>query len=188
MAKTTTTTTKKKAKPAVTSPQSEGLADAEGNVMFEPGFGDYDMSFIKPPTFTPEDPDDDSGRGSARYSFALEIEDGESEDGEDVVGRHWYYTIFVTKRPNENMDEDEAKKAAFRRRMDLNRVKDIFNAAKVEITKDRAGLDVWDPEEFVGKKIQVKVKPVLDKETGEPKVSEKTGIAWKDIRVSKAPA
>jgi len=172
-------------KAQVKGPQSEGLADAEGSTSFEPGFGDYDMVFIKAPTFVPEDPDDDTGRGSARYSFALEIEDGDPEDGEDVTGRHWYYTLFVTKRPTENMDEEEAKKAAFRRRMDLNRVKDMFNAAGVEVTKDRTGADTWDPEAFVGKKIQVRVKPVLDKETGEPKVSDKTGIPWKDIRVKK---
>ena len=186
MAKTNVTQGTKGAKgnPAVKSPQSEGLADAEGSTRFEPGVGDYDMVFTSPPTFTPEDPSDDSGRGSARYSFALEIEGGETEDGEDPTGRHWFYTQFITKKPHENMDEEDAKKAAFRRRMDLNRVKDIFKAAGVEVTKDRAGLDVWDPEEFVGKAVQVKVKPVLDKNTGEPKVSD-SGIPWKNYYFSK---
>lgn len=187
MAKTmATSATKGKARTPVTKgPQSEGVADAEGSQSFEPGFGDYDMSFTKAPVFVPEDPSDDSGRGSARYTFPLEIEAGEAEDGEDVSGRHWFYTIFITKKPNENMDEDEAKKAAFRRRMDLNKIKDIFKAAGVPVTKDKAGFDVWDPEEFVGKTIQVKIKPVLDKETGEMRVSDKTGIPWKNIYVSK---
>ena len=174
--------------PLTKGPQSEGVADAEGSQSFEPGFGDYDMVFTKAVMFTPEDHNDDSGRGSARYTFPLEIEGGEAEDGEDITGRHWFYTIFITKKPNENMDEDEAKKVAFRRRMDLNKIKDIFKAAGVPVTKDSKGFDVWDPEAFVGKTIQVKVKPVLDKETGEMRVSEKTGTPWKNIYVSKGSA
>lgn len=150
---------KKKSSAEVTTPQSEGVFDAEGSVNFEPGPGVFTVKAVKPLAITISD--DEGTNYSSIYRLGMEIEAGEDEEHGDCEGRYWSHSIFISRDP-------------VKRKYGLNEVKDLFRAFGVEISKNpKTGADIFDPEDFVGKSATCKISPSLDKDTGEVRMSNK---------------
>jgi hypothetical protein len=164
----------------VKNPQSIGLADAEATAFFEPDPGRYLAEFSDAPQFIPADEGN-----MARFVFPFHILEGETAEGEEVSGRYWRHSIFVPPMPEDPDEEGADQIIAWRKRV-LSNVKSIFTAAGVQIKKDKNGFDVWNGADFLGKRIRINCKYVIDRETGEPRLN-KRGVPIKNFFFSAAP-
>lgn len=151
-------------------PQSKGLFDAEGSEFLELGPGIYKLRITKPLFFDVIDDEDKSYDRIYRLGTEVVEAQPDEDDGSTIEGRYYSRTVFVSR------DTDKAKYG-------LNEVKSWFMVAGVTLSKDaRSEADIYDPEEFVDKEVMLKVSFRIDKNTGEPVVSEMTGKPFLNFR------
>lgn len=173
----------KQSKPAKTSnPLALGLADVKpSGGFFDPEPGTYILRFTEPPKYV--ESDEETGL-SSRMVFRFEIESSHAQDDQDYTGMFWTHTYFIPEMPSEEMDEADAERQYNWRMQVLGRIKSIFAAAGVEIEKNDEGLDIYDEEAFVDKKVRMTCRYLIDRETGEPRLNSK-GYPIKNFFFSK---
>lgn len=152
---------------------SEGLADAEGLSFYEPEFGSYVVEGAANLKFFP------GGEGKKdRYQLKLKIVEGETVSGEDPAGRTYTHTFFVAQKPSP--DDPDYDRLRRNRGLDLGKIKSACDAFGVTITKAKDGSDTWE-DGFTGVQVSLQVEPTRDKDSGEIRISEKTGKPWKNF-------